>query len=333
MSAARADAGPRSAHAPIGGPKAWCAADLADAAHWTLRTDTEGTAEAVAEDLRRLSAWAAGQACPEQAYAPGVVPLPALEHLAGRARTQVREGCGVACLRGLDPQLDDATLRLAYLAIGLGIGDALENYGRLFEVRDRGEDYRSSAVPVSMTRESTSFHTDSSARDTLPDEVGLLCLQEARSGGESLVSSAVSAHDRLSAQAPHCLSALYREYCRDVVTPGTERDAERIRDNRFPVFAVDADGALRFRYMRFWIERAHLEIGERLPADAIEAFDRLDALLNDPLLVLRFTLRRGEMLWVDNRSLAHNRTAFVDDPARPRLLVRMWTAARGRKMA
>jgi len=257
---------------------------------------------------------------------PSMVETPALASFGERLHAQLRQGQGVARVIGFDPALDDATLRLAYLAIGLRTGEALTPYGRLFDVKDRGEDYRTSAAPVSMTRESTSFHTDSSARDVEPDYVGLLCLQTALQGGESWVSSAVTAHDALCASAPESLALLYRDYCRDVVTPGTERNLDRIRENKFPVYHFDtALGRVTFRYMRYWIERAHSLLQHPLSGDALSAFDHLDAWLSHPRLVLSFTLQRGEMLWVDNRSMAHNRSAFVDAPAAPRTMVRMWT--------
>jgi hypothetical protein len=298
----------------------WTAARLREEGGWIVAAGAEERAE-----CERLAAWARDQADPVGTYAPGVVPSPALERLAERVGAALR-AFGVARVVDLDPALDDAALRMAYLATGLAGGPSLDNYGRLFDVVDRGEDYRKNAVPVSMTRESTSFHTDSSARDTCPDRVGLLCLSAAAEGGESLVSSAVAVHEELRRVAPEALRVLYRSYMRDVVTPGTARNLDAVRANRFPVYAFDERrGELVFRYMRYWIERAHEMVGEPLLADERAAFDRLDALLEDQRFALSFRLRRGEMLWVDNRLVAHNRTSFRDDPAAPRRLVRMWT--------
>ena len=36
-----------------------------------------------------------------------------------------------------------------------------------------------------------------------------------------------------------------------------------------------------------------------------------------------FTLQRGEMLWVDNPTTLHDRTAYEDDPG-PQNLLRQW---------
>ncbi len=306
---------------------AWTAARMYEDLRWTLQVGVEERRDAL-----RLAEWARTRAQPEQEYEQGAVAVPALVRLGERVRAELQRGTGIARVVGLGVTgLDDATLRLAYLATGLGTGPALGNYGRLFDVKDRGEDYKTSAVPVSMTREATSFHTDSSARDVEPDHVGLLCLQPAVQGGESLATSAVSVHEELRRVAPDVLPLLYKDYARDVVTPGTERNLDSIRANRFPIFRFDAHhGALTFRYMRYWIERAHGLIGEPLTAAETNALDRLDALLGDARFVLSFTLQRGEMLWVNNRSIAHNRTAFTDDPRAPRTLVRMWTLDPGR---
>jgi alpha-ketoglutarate-dependent taurine dioxygenase len=305
----------------VGGPKAWSAAQLDEDAHWTLRVgDSEH------RDAEALARWAANHAAPEERYVSGIIETPALAALGEAIRFRLKHLHGIVRITGFDPKLDDATLRMAYLATGLGTGDALTQYGRLFDVKDRGEDYRTSAVPVSMTRESTSFHTDSSARDVQPDYVGLLCLQAALQGGESLVSSAMAAHDALRVLAPESLALLYDDYFRDVVTPGTGRNLNSIRENKFPIYRYDpAVRRMTFRYMRYWIERAHSLLQQPLSEETIGAFDQLDALLCDPRFMISFTLQRGEMLWVDNRSMAHNRSAFVDDPDAPRTMVRMWT--------
>jgi hypothetical protein len=211
------------------------------------------------------------------------------------------------------------------LALGLRIGPLLTNYGRLYDVTDRGEDYRHKAVPVSMTREPTSFHTDSSSKEVEPAHVGLLCLRPALSGGASLLCSATAVHDEMLATGQADLARLYREFARDVVTPGKERSVDTVRQNRFPIFRRDAaSGALVFRYMRYWIERAHEAICEPLEPVERAALDRLDALLADERFVLQIALMRGEMLFLDNRTIAHNRTAYEDARDQKRLYVRLW---------
>lgn len=254
--------------------------------------------------------------------------LPGLRALADEVRQKLLLGPGVVWLRGLALSLPAEEQRVFMAAFGAALGTPLDHYGRLYEVRDRGVSYRTDAVPVSMTKACTGFHTDSSRIDCLPDFVGLLCERPAKEGGESLVSNALQAHATLQEQAPDALAVLAQPLVRDLVTPGVERTAAALAANRFPVFARSTrPEGLLFRYMRYWIERGQERAGEPLGARALAALDALDEHLADDAHVARFRLAAGDMMWVNNRFLAHNRDAYEDDPACPRLLHRMWVCA------
>ena len=60
-----------------------------------------------------------------------------------------------------------------------------------------------------------------------------------------------------------------------------------------------------------------------------EALDRLDLVLNRPALRAEFSLEPGQVYFINNRWILHNRTAFEDDPEpeRRRHLVRLWLEA------
>jgi alpha-ketoglutarate-dependent taurine dioxygenase len=252
--------------------------------------------------------------------------LPNLARFAGKVRRTVATGEGFTWIQGLgDLGLGAAEQRLFYVALGLAMGEAMIQYGRTYEIRDRGKDYKDEAIPVSMTGSSTSFHTDSSARDTLPDFVGLLCEQPSLTGGESLVSNALRAHQVLQHEDPAALELLYANYVRDVVTPGVAKTRENLLRNRFPVFAPCArKERIVFRYMRYWIEVGHEKAGEPLSDRHIKAFDLLDEVLGSREQAVSFQLEKGDILWVNNRTLAHNRTEYKDTPGNVRRLQRMW---------
>ena len=63
----------------------------------------------------------------------------------------------------------------------------------------------------------------------------------------------------------------------------------------------------------------------------VEALDLLDALTDDPALHLTMTLERGDLQFVHNHTLLHDRTAFEDyaEPERRRYLLRLWLAPEG----
>ncbi|MFT7535001.1 MAG: alpha-ketoglutarate-dependent taurine dioxygenase [Hyphomicrobiaceae bacterium] len=253
---------------------------------------------------------------------------PCLVTFGRQVKQHLLAGDGVLCLQGLGLLgLDNAQLRCFYVAFGCALGQPMLQYGRLHPVMDRGASYKTQSVPVSMTNSETCFHTDSSAVDVVPDFVGLLCEQPSQQGGDSLVSNALRIHSLLQRDAPKLLESLRRNKFRDVVTPGKEKTHENLLRNRFPIFAdSDCEGGVLFRYMRYWIEVGHRKAGVSLGAAEVEAMDRLDALLQHPDNVVRFRLERGDILWVNNRLVAHNRTAYQDTPNNVRQLQRMWVS-------
>jgi hypothetical protein len=274
--------------------QAWRAADLASSSHWIFVTEAS-LAEA---DPANLRAWCQ--------------PL----------ITELRHGSGVALVRGLG-QLDGPALRQLYLAIGCCIGEVDTTYGELYDVTDSGGSYLEQAIPVSQTHASTSMHTDSSRRDTHPRWVGLACIRQAPLGGGSRLVSVVAVHDQLAKTHPALLHRLKRSFHRDLVTPGSCNDLAGIKANRFSVFSDASDGPT-LRYMRYWIETGHQRIGQPLEPLDHEAFDALDAALNDPQLCHEFAMAPGDLLFIDNHKVAHDREAYQDDPSAPRLMARLW---------
>src|SRR5439155_20000612 len=121
------------------------------------------------------------------------------------------------------------------------------------------------------------------------------------------------------------LEELYRPFHvdrRGGLRPG---DAATVQ---FPIF--DWDGQrLDCRYLRYWIEAGHDKAGEPMSAGQRSALDALDEVLSDPELRIEFPLNPGEMFWINNRWLFHNRTAFEDhaEPERRRHYVRLWVQA------
>ncbi|MFP6613849.1 MAG: TauD/TfdA family dioxygenase, partial [Pirellulales bacterium] len=261
-----------------------------------------------------------------ESYTHGALSIPGLQELADQVREEVQQGSGVAWVKG-PPAADftEAEMKLFYLAIGEAMGDTMGNYGRLYDVQDYGGSYKTERIPVSQTRAATGFHTDSSARNTMPDVVALLCIQPARTGGESLIVSAATVHEELRKTNLGALTILYREFIRDIVTPGSGKTLDALHSNRFPVFSQDLYAPeLSFRYMRYWIEQGHREANLSLGKAELAALDALDELLQLPQFAVRFKLEAGDQIWVNNHIVAHNRTEYEEDPQRPRHLVRMW---------
>ena len=130
---------------------------------------------------------------------------------------------------------------------------------------------------------------------------------------------------------PAALEILYGSFVRDVVTPGVDKTQENLLRNRFPIFAPCArKGRIVFRYMRYWIEKGHNKAAEPLSDRHLAALDLLDKILRSNDQAVSFQLDKGDILWVNNRTLAHNRTEYRDTPQNVRLLQRIWIRLRAR---
>jgi alpha-ketoglutarate-dependent taurine dioxygenase len=241
----------------------------------------------------------------------------------------LENGRGFAVIAGppSDPSAPEEATALYWLA-GQMLGEPMAQNVEgvlLYDVRDTGRQLTEGAR-FSVTNYESSFHTDNSFGDTVLDYVGLLCLCPARSGGLSQVVSGVAVHDGLHREAPEVLEVLTRPFHfdrRGGVRPGEAPTA------RFPVLEQTERGPL-YRYLRYWIEAGHEKAGEPLSAEQRRALDVLDEVLARPGLRAEFALKPGDMFFINNRWILHNRTAFEDfpDPERRRHLVRLWLRAR-----
>jgi alpha-ketoglutarate-dependent taurine dioxygenase len=192
---------------------------------------------------------------------------------------------------------------------------------RLYDVRDTGKDL-SQGARFSVTSYESSFHTDNSFGETVVDYVGLLCLQTAKAGGTSQVISGLTAYQELRAQHPEALALLCAPFHVDRRGGIRAGEAPTVQQ---PVIDVNGDELL-YRYLRYWIEAGHQKVNEPLTPAQVAALDTLDAVLKRPELRVDFELRPGDMYFLNNRWLLHNRTAFDDhvEPERRRHLVRLW---------
>jgi alpha-ketoglutarate-dependent taurine dioxygenase len=249
----------------------------------------------------------------------------ACAHELGNVHRDLEDGRGFAILEGLPAGYSSEEARAAYWLLGQALGEPCEQNVQgtlLYDVRDTGQDVRSGAR-FSVTSSESSFHTDNSFGDRVVDYVGLLCLQTARAGGHSQLVSGDAAARELRRRDPAAWEVLQQPFHvdrRGGLRPGEAPTALR------PVVEEGDGRELLWRYLRYWIEAGHEKVAAPLTAEQVRALDALDAVLSGPELRAEFTLRPGEMLFVNNRRLLHNRTAFEDhaEPERRRHYVRLW---------
>ncbi|HUB47417.1 MAG TPA: TauD/TfdA family dioxygenase [Acetobacteraceae bacterium] len=240
-----------------------------------------------------------------------------------RALEEIRMGRGFAILRGL-PRADMSAEEFELLtwAIGLHTGVARPQ-GRatqyLSAVKDVGTAYRSGGGRGYSSSAELDFHTDSA------DIVLLSCYNVARSGGMSMVTSSVTAHNVIAAERPDLADVLHQDFW-------FSRQQEQAPDEGpyypNPVFDV-ADGLLFSKW-----NRNRMTTAQRLPGvpplseAQVEATAWLDEVLRRPALMYAMYLQPGDVQILNNHVTLHSRTEFEDhdDPALKRTLFRLWLA-------
>lgn len=197
----------------------------------------------------------------------------------------------------------------------------------VYDVRDTGRPPGNGVRP-DLTNVEQSFHTDNSYNLCPPEYVGLLCMHPAMEGGVSRIVSLVSAHNEMRRRRRDLLARLYQPFYFD-------RQREHAPDDamvtRHPVFEVEAE-RLHGRLSRFQVRNGQALAGVALDAPGEAALDELDRIMEQPDLRMDFHFEVGQMQFVNNRQIAHKRTAFRDwpEPERKRHLIRLWLRDRGR---
>ncbi len=238
--------------------------------------------------------------------------------------TQLTDGIGFTLIKRI-PVENYSTEKAAMIFYGLGahLGNArMQNakghvLGHVCDLNMRSDDPN---VRIYQTNERQTFHTDSS------DIVGLLCLKKAKKGGESLLVSAVTIFNEMLRSRPDLIELLF-----DPIA--TDRRGE-VPEGMKPYFSIPVfnwfEGFLTVIYQRQYIDSAQrFDDAFRLTDKHIEVLDMFDDLANDPKLNLSMQLEPGDMQFVYNHSLLHDRTGFEDWPEleNRRHLLRLWLSA------
>ena len=210
------------------------------------------------------------------------------------------------------------------LALSSRYGEMITTYGKVYEVYDRAPKSLR-GTPISQTHLPIDFHTDSSQKLTKPDVVGLACIQHAK-GGETVLADVQRAYTHLEHHHRWTLRLLEQSFARAIVTPGEPRSLAQIENNSFPIFSRSQDGRIELRYMRSWIEEGARLLGNPLDELTLTALDHLDQALHRSV-VYRRHLRPGDILFFNNRRLAHARLPYRDFAGKKRLLLRVWVDA------
>jgi hypothetical protein len=297
---------------PVGGPAAWRGDALARSDAWRERLD----AAQVAEIVRAVeTACATGR--PTGALTAADFPVPSLQASLERWRRELVDGRGFVLVSGFPVgEWSEAEAEVAFWCLGLllGVPGAQNEEGDLLgHVEDLSATARHDDERLYRTSKAIRFHCDAA------DVVGLLCLGASREGGASRLVSSVTVFDHLAATRPDLAARLFSPMLLDARRPpgaGTQYT---------PVQPAAFDGSRLRTFMHLdYYTSVERHPGVTLDPVARELLAAWEEYAERPDIHLDMQLAPGDLQLVSNHTVVHARTAYVDDPAAPRHLLRLW---------
>ena len=281
------------------------AADEIDA----LATATAAVVERIGDDLSAL------RTCPVD----DLVATPAIARLTEEVRSELIDGKGFVVLRGLPvdrwPRRDSF---IAYWLLGNALGHPTPNNSigdMIGHVADLGSDVDAATTRGYETSAQLAYHCDQC------DIVGLMCLQQSKSGGLSKLVSSMALHDAIGASRPDLLEVLCGPFCYSRLGEEVPGQPPWYFANVFERVEGGLHCAAGF---------LHIRKGYELPDTPAMTDQQREALLYleevCPSIEFAMDFEPGDIQLVNNGVVLHNRTAFEDwpEPERRRHLLRLW---------
>ena len=306
---------------PIDHPGAWKVADFKTPADYTIELGATQRGD-IERAVRQIKAAGLGLDDLRREH----FEVPSLRPVIDEIRRQIEDGRGFVVVRRLpveDHSKDE--IGLIFWGIGTYLGRGLSQSvlgDRLGHVKDFSrEDPLARAY---RNKQELSPHTDRA------ELVGLACLRNAKSGGVSRLTSALTVHNVMLAEYPEALERLYRGYV--FHRRGEEKPGDLpYTPYRVPVYS-NTDSKVSARYVRTYAEAGEPAAGRPMGEAELAVLDRFEEVTKRPELMLEFTLQPGEMYFINNYTILHARTAFDDGDAeddRRRHLLRLWLEVPG----
>lgn len=248
---------------------------------------------------------------------------PALDADLERVFDEIQGGRGIVIVRGIPVANHPVEeVKRMFWALGAHFGRGVSQSARgdlLGLVRDETPLGEAESARGYTSRRELSLHTD------LGQIVGLMCVRQAKSGGESQYASGLAIHNEIAASRPDLLPVLYRGF--PYHRRGEEApDQPCVTPYDIPVFSV-CDGQTSVFMVREIFNAAFRELKRTFTAQEIEAIDLFRATAQR--LQFETRLEAGEATFLNNYTVLHARSEFEDwdDPEQKRLMLRLWLDA------
>lgn len=297
-------------------PAAWQAADLEADRSWVFQIDDTARAH-----MLQVIQKAYVPDRPLFDYTRDDFDFDSVWPTISKALAEAHHGRGMALVRGLPREgLSEQEYELMNWAIGLHAGVArpqgiASQY--ISAVRDIGTDYRTSSGRGYSSNAKLDFHVDGC------DLVTLTCYNKAKSGGQSMITSSLSAYRDLMAARPDLAEVTHQAFY--FSRQNEEAPGEALYYGQ-PLYDF-ADGRMFCKWNRNRVRTAQLIEGvPQLTEAQREATDLLDEILKHPKNMYTMYLEPGDLQILNNHVMLHSRTDYIDyeTPEKKRLLCRLW---------
>lgn len=251
-----------------------------------------------------------------------IANVPEVISLCNQVNENLKNNAGFTVLKVNEKLSNNPPLLIsAFWNLFTCLGKPLPQYSTselFFRVQDSG------TAPIrnhySATNRGGGFHTDGTFLPETPFYVGLMCIRQAKYGGDSILIDGRAIYRELSLNYPDVLSCLEKQYyfdCCDQL-PGIET---RLK----PIISKNSS-SLFIQYLRSYIVNGHDKAGMPLDTDAIKSMDIFEELMERQDFQFVYKLNPGEMLIFNNYFIIHGRKSFVDDENSDskRLMIRVY---------
>ena len=300
----------------INSPAAWRADEIGGKAGLT-RALSEGEFVALEAMLKAT----AGK--PVLAIEPSDFGDPYLAELARQCRHELSRGRGAVIMTGLDPARFGAEgYKRLYWYLGQLIGKPVlqsEKGDRLgFVQQEKDNPYNRGYIG----NFEIGFHTD------YHELLSLAAVQAASEGGESGLCASLTVHNMLLDERPDLLAVLYEGWFDGLYAfYKLKPPSANWWKHKTPLFG-EQDGVTSLHCLgTLFAEMAAPELGLDVPPHLAEAIQMAMAIAARPGVGARFLLQPGEMMFWQNWTVLHARTAFTNAPGHERMLMRLWMDA------
>ena len=163
------------------------------------------------------------------------------------------------------------------------------------------------------------------------------CLSSSKAGGETILVDSKIIHRQLNSNFIEAKKILEQNFY-------WEKRGVADELYKAPILTYDKKKQPMFRYLRPYLEAAHVKANKKLTSKQLYALDVLDALLETSKFQFRYKMQKGDILFNLDSKVLHGRTSFSDaynalplskiknnENRLKRTMIRVWIKNRNKK--